>query len=283
MIYQKLVDLYRENEDIFKMFLGKADFSQWKDSDAEEINEFRNIIRLLLIKTAKPFLISAEQMNVFKDIELQPELCSSESIKLPFNNIFIDFDGIVTINNENFSGISCAMEGTLLTVFMMGKNFYQERINSIRKNDWEGVWGNNTGHLGFDILLETFNEKTNDLYNNVYKGSKMGKEVINMIINFCLYVNSANTIIECVTPGQNKKRKKQGLADKEPYYLIKIEKKEYANHGETGSGITHSFRYDVRGHFKRFTTGRMAGKHIWCPPHQRGLKNDVYKPSGYLV
>ena len=45
----------------------------------------------------------------------------------------------------------------------------------------------------------------------------------------------------------------------------------------------HSFRYDVRGHFMRFTKGRMAGRVIWCPPHQRGLANSLYKPKGYRV
>lgn len=43
----------------------------------------------------------------------------------------------------------------------------------------------------------------------------------------------------------------------------------------------HSFRYDVRGHFKRFERGAMAGRVIWSPPHQRGVKHVLYKPKGY--
>lgn len=43
----------------------------------------------------------------------------------------------------------------------------------------------------------------------------------------------------------------------------------------------HSFRYDVRGHTMRFTRGRMAGRVIWCPPHQRGLRHALYKPKTY--
>lgn len=49
------------------------------------------------------------------------------------------------------------------------------------------------------------------------------------------------------------------------------------------SGIHHGFRYDVRGHFMHFTKGRMAGRVIWCPPHQRGLQNELYKPKTYRV
>lgn len=45
----------------------------------------------------------------------------------------------------------------------------------------------------------------------------------------------------------------------------------------------HSFRYDVRGHFKRFTRGRMMGRVVWCPPHQRGIKHSLYKPKTYRV
>jgi len=48
-----------------------------------------------------------------------------------------------------------------------------------------------------------------------------------------------------------------------------------------GAQWHHSFRYDVRGHFKRFEHGAMAGRVLWCPPHQRGLRNTLYRPKGY--
>lgn len=46
-------------------------------------------------------------------------------------------------------------------------------------------------------------------------------------------------------------------------------------------GYHHRFRYDVRGHFKSFTKGRMTGRVLWCPSHQRGLANEIYRPSNY--
>jgi hypothetical protein len=45
----------------------------------------------------------------------------------------------------------------------------------------------------------------------------------------------------------------------------------------------HSYRYDVRGHPMLFRRGKLAGRVIWCPPHQRGLANTLYRPRGYRV
>jgi hypothetical protein len=45
----------------------------------------------------------------------------------------------------------------------------------------------------------------------------------------------------------------------------------------------HRYQYDVRGHWMRFTKGRMTGRVIWCPPHRRGLANAIYRPSSYQV
>lgn len=58
---------------------------------------------------------------------------------------------------------------------------------------------------------------------------------------------------------------------------------DYTPGPTTSKALEHGFRYDVRGHFKRFEHGRMTGRVIWCPPHQRGLKHDLYKPKTYRV
>lgn len=50
-----------------------------------------------------------------------------------------------------------------------------------------------------------------------------------------------------------------------------------------GKAWEHGYRYDVRGHFKHFAKGIMAGRVIWCPPHQRGLKHELFKPKGYVT
>ena len=49
------------------------------------------------------------------------------------------------------------------------------------------------------------------------------------------------------------------------------------------SGFHHGFRYDVRGNFASHTRGRLAGRVIWRPAHQRGLTHDLYKPKAYKI
>ena len=50
----------------------------------------------------------------------------------------------------------------------------------------------------------------------------------------------------------------------------------YREKGETGEGgVKHGFRYDVAGHFRRLSAGRL----IWVRPHQRGLAHELYVPS----
>jgi hypothetical protein len=43
----------------------------------------------------------------------------------------------------------------------------------------------------------------------------------------------------------------------------------------------HSYRYDVRGHFRRYERGPLVGRVVWVAPHQRGLRHALYKPKGY--
>jgi hypothetical protein len=81
-----------------------------------------------------------------------------------------------------------------------------------------------------------------------------------------------------------KKRKKSGKKPLPGWYEITYRKviQDYTK-DKIATGIHHSFRYDVRGHFKTFTKGRMAGRVVWCPPHQRGLKHELYKPKIYKL
>jgi hypothetical protein len=55
--------------------------------------------------------------------------------------------------------------------------------------------------------------------------------------------------------------------------------KEYTRDKISPKRWTHSYAYDVRGHPKTHTRGKMAGRVIWCPPHMRGIRNALYKPA----
>lgn len=53
----------------------------------------------------------------------------------------------------------------------------------------------------------------------------------------------------------------------------------------TGTGRSHSYRYDVIGHLKlgrhHLKDGSIREKVEWVRPHQRGLKNELYIPGTY--
>jgi len=58
--------------------------------------------------------------------------------------------------------------------------------------------------------------------------------------------------------------------------------KKYRKETTVGiGGFKHRFRYDVRGHWMTFKRGRLAGRVLWCPAHQRGLANEIYRPAHY--
>lgn len=77
----------------------------------------------------------------------------------------------------------------------------------------------------------------------------------------------------------NVKRERKGKSRLEPYYVCRIRGVQYDKTDATGTGSTHGIRYDVRGHFRRLTTGKTT----WVRPHQRGLANELYVPKMYLV
>lgn len=104
-------------------------------------------------------------------------------------------------------------------------------------------------------------------------------------INF-LSSPSVKLVATAPAPGLVKARQRSGKPPIPGWYEITYRRhvQEYSK-GKIATGgfkqWEHSYRYDVHGHFKRFTRGRMAGRVLWCPPHQRGLKHDLYKPKGY--
>lgn len=99
----------------------------------------------------------------------------------------------------------------------------------------------------------------------------------------CLaYINSPGIEVARVEPpaAVNRRRAKDGKKPLDDYYLCRVSH-ERAAAGSAGdpSGRHVSFRFDVRGHFRRLPDGRT----IWVRPHQRGLENELYRPKTYRV
>lgn len=96
------------------------------------------------------------------------------------------------------------------------------------------------------------------------------------------YLNCENiTLVRQVVDDKvNRKRARTGKQLLEPYYFCQIRDDRPATGVKLReSDISHSFRYDVRGHFRRLPDGRLT----WVRPHQRGLEHAFYRPKAYQV
>ena len=96
------------------------------------------------------------------------------------------------------------------------------------------------------------------------------------------YINCENVTVDIgeeVPEKVNRKREKEGKHRIDPYYVVKIQHEKVEGGGGTGTGTKHSFRYDVRGHFRRMADGKLT----WVRAHQRGLSHEFYVPNVYKV
>ena len=107
------------------------------------------------------------------------------------------------------------------------------------------------------------------------------------IIHIANFLSSPSVKLAWTNPSPQlqKKRQASGKAPLPGWYEIiwRKEVKDYSRSKISKNLWHHSYRYDVAGHQKVFRTGPMAGRVIWCPSHQRGLRNTLYKPAVRIV
>jgi hypothetical protein len=113
----------------------------------------------------------------------------------------------------------------------------------------------------------------------------LSRNISHWCIHVLNYLTSPTVLMEerHVSADLQKARARRGKEPLPGWYEIQYTKSRIRYEANVGAGVKHGFRYDVRGHFMHFTKGRMAGRVIWCPPHQRGLANDLYKPKSYRM
>lgn len=72
----------------------------------------------------------------------------------------------------------------------------------------------------------------------------------------------------------------------EPWHLCYVHPTHVIDREGEGGGRAHSFRYDVRGHWRirryRQKGGGTVVRRSWIKPHQRGVKNLRYVPKTYV-
>lgn len=101
----------------------------------------------------------------------------------------------------------------------------------------------------------------------------------NLAVACIAYINCINLELERHDPPEavQRRRQRENKPALDAWYTVEV-RAEYRRAWDgdgTGAGSHHGYRYDVRGHFRRMTDGRM----IWVRPHQRGLAHELYVPS----
>lgn len=224
-------------------------------------------------KVAKTIIFPAKQVEVFK--ELTNSYTENLDYKLPFNFVFLQFTEpvIFQLNDIGSDRLSCM----LLTQIQDKENnstINVAHVFMIMKNT------DRYGIMSFGWQGESF-----PLFEKIQLRDDIA--IARSIIIACIgYINCENVYLEKegeVEEKVNRKREREGKKLLEPYYVCRIRGVKYDSEGrETirdASGRHVSFRFDVRGHFRRYESGRTT----WVRPHQRGLDKELYIPKTYVV
>ena len=275
-------------------FVRSADSFSNGVSGLKKSTEVLNAIRVATnvsrdLKKAKTIVFSSEQVGIFFDNS--KSYTDSLNYRLPFEFVFLQFTRSMKIsfgsevmqasglvlsqrevmegerniiitdeNNVGFKDVNLSeIEGPLFfnTVIVVGIDS-TERMVAHESSWWSGE----------ELLFQSRDNDEDDM-------------VIPVAIACIGYINCENIYLhrEDVPDKVNRKREAKGKSKLEPYYVCRIRGLNYDSNGTTGEGSAHGFRYDVRGHFRRLTTGKTT----WVRAHQRGLANELYVPKTYVV
>lgn len=270
--------------------------------------------QLVLLPTFHPFILNVDQAIEFMHAKFAEEdLNYFFEMNMPFESIFIDFNGTLHLDGEELKGIM--IERTKVptvngltdqikdlrkfSVFGVTKRMMQlfaeaEKeviINEERVARFTDLFAEKLARMNHNLpgVSIMFGDEKSFEWKAIGEQDEFTEEVLSisnglrkLAIGFCLFANSINVEVIKVKATQTKKRSSQGKPIPSPWYWCKLETKEvHLSDSEPHEGSRHGFQYDVRGHFKHFKTGRMTGKVLWCPPHRRGLQNAIYRPKTY--
>jgi hypothetical protein len=259
-----------------------------------EHEEYLHAYRVL--RTAQTIVIPAAQAEVFK-LTAKTYFDGLE-YRLPFASVLIQFDQTVPIIMEN--GMD-ALSAVLLSQDVITQEGLQhsQALIAQRKSMYdshlvipEGLRvGDTINHLlaiFSDMNVrriswtgggerEMYERESNEIIVNAWRTIK------NLAVGCIGYINCANIYLEKQggAPDKvNKKRVAKGKTRLDPYYVCKIRGVKYTStEGAGGRGRGVSFRFDVRGFFRRLPSGKV----VWVRPHQRGLQHELYVPKVYEV
>lgn len=273
-----------------------------------------------MMKTAKIIRMSGAQCQVFMNTPAV-EGQDSKWMKLPFRHVWLQLDEPFVFKSAatgrdmcspnsifipvKFDDSEVKVRGVLLAELTAedlahNADWDGADLNILRLRDGRAVKRNEIDrmlgvHFISPIPETPFNEdssvllvmKDGSLINSQHDAYQARRAImLKFIVHVINFLSSPSVKLVPAEPAValQKARLKKGKEPLPGWYEITYRK--HVN-DYTPSKIStvpqwhHGFRYDVRGHFKRFTRGPMMGRVIWCPPHQRGLMNTLYKPKTY--
>ncbi len=238
-------------------------------------------------KDYKPFVISVNQIIEFMFAKLETEdINIFFNLKMPFDNIFIDFNGTLFSDCGKFKGMFIRKNGNEFSIrgitnelhALITNNFSKENENRIirkavtdkdkliqTKSLYEMSIAGYNIIKGMPVLVlnkdtgaqgVNFSEEKTFLEGDELKNTDFNTLFRKIAIGFCLYVNSINVevIKQDGSVNQTKKRRQQNRPVPEDYYFCKLETKQVTRSDQGGEHVPSKYQYDVRGHFSYYKT-----------------------------
>jgi hypothetical protein len=274
---------------------------------AQSYNEHYSLPkRLEELERARVFLFSTEQARVFVD---RPQPLESYP-HLPFPTVFLNFTETLRVGPEEIKGVSIDTtrfaELEPETIDNMIKRGAGDSLDALGlKPDIPGYsvqWyqpfpksGDHLDVLSTQVAQHCFPEMGNKEGLEKYLDSTIkvetSKALHKLAVNLMYFISCENLEFEYhdhkKSPKEVKKlTKRLGQQTKQPFYTIRFKRRKVKTRTKaTGKGTSHSYRYDVEGHFRHYTHERFKRhedgtcKVIWVPGHQRGLEHELYVPA----
>lgn len=238
-----------------------------------EANASRDFL-LASLRASQTIVFAREQAEVFRG--MSNTYTDTLDYKLPFGRVFLQFDEPVPV-------VIAAYGPVELCCMMLAQDAETDEIDANVVNSvW--AWFENPATKTMLMAVFGWDGKTQEKLLATQGATDDDYNTAKAFAIACIgYINCENVYLaqDGIVPDKvNRKREKQGKKILEPYYVCRIRGVQYDSNGEpTGEGTHHGFRYDVRGHFRKFT----SGKTTWVRPHQRGLQHELYVPKTYVV
>lgn len=225
---------------------------------------------------SQTIVFDGKQAQIFKDAT--QNYTDTLDYKLPFECVFLQFTQPVDLEIRNNYNEQCRdVEALILAQSDNGAGLFRNFAFAI----YRSPIGN--GYLPLFIQWASDGTELHFDDNEPEEMRQAIKAIERLAISCIGFINCLNVDLEKIEGASeaiNRKREQKGKSRLEPYYICKIKGGEHDSVGATGTGSKHDHIYDVRGHFRKLT----SGKTIWVRPHLRGIHSGgLYIPKTYVV